>query len=248
MERLASETAMEKEIPPEIEIITRRVLLDRLAARGLREGLDGGLLDLLLAPDGHWTTAQKQRASEAWECLYVFRWVLGLGELPDLSQNPRYSAADTGSVFEVKEPEKLAVLPSWDIRPARNGAYNYLNRCWAELVSRRAIKSAQEEDVERALGFREEIKKAGYTGDFLIEHETIAEAETPLLFLICRRAFHRWQMLALMVDVMAGDAPTEKLREHFAQYFAPEKDSASEDTDQAENTDSLTEATAEKDT
>src|SRR5580658_570202 len=40
LERMSSEAAMEKVIPPEIEIITRRVLLDRLSALGLREGLE----------------------------------------------------------------------------------------------------------------------------------------------------------------------------------------------------------------
>lgn len=54
LERLGSEIAMEKELPPEIEIITRRVQLEKLDALGLRENLDPFLLDVLLAPDGHW--------------------------------------------------------------------------------------------------------------------------------------------------------------------------------------------------
>ena len=73
LERFASETYFEKEIPPNIVITTRRVLLDRLSELGLREDLEPALLDLLLAPDGHWTPEQKHRAAPALECLAVLR-------------------------------------------------------------------------------------------------------------------------------------------------------------------------------
>ncbi|HEY1766632.1 MAG TPA: hypothetical protein VGG26_03220 [Terracidiphilus sp.] len=73
LERMASEYRMEKEIPANIEVITRRVLLDRLKSLGLREELEPWVLDLLLAPDGHWTAEQKNRALPALECLAVLR-------------------------------------------------------------------------------------------------------------------------------------------------------------------------------
>ncbi len=221
LERLGSETVLEKEIPPEIEVITRRVLLDRLDALGLREGLEPWLLDLLLAPDGHWTAEQKLRAAPAWEYFSVLRWTLGLGELRGLTLEPKYSIADVRALFAIKQPEKLAVLPSWDLRPARNIANHFFFRCWAELVARRAVGSAAETDVERALEVRAEIQQAGYTGDYLIGARTIPEIETPLLFLVTRRAYNRWQVLGLLVDIMSGDAPVGRLRQFLAHSFAP---------------------------
>jgi hypothetical protein len=221
LERLGSEGAMEKEIPPEIVIVTRRILLDRLATLGLREGLEPWLLDLLLAPDGHWTAEQKHRAMPAWECFAVYRCVLGLADLPELTHSPNYSVEAARSLFETKEPEKLRVLPSWDLRPARNRAISFFHRCWAELVARREISTAQEEDIERALALRAEIQKADYSEDYLVGTRTIIELKTPLLMVTTRRAYNRWQVLSLLVDVLAEDAPQERLRSFLAHYFAP---------------------------
>jgi hypothetical protein len=221
LERLGSEGAMEKEIPPEIVIVTRRVLLGRLTALGLREDLEPWLLDLLLAPDGHWTQEQKQRAIPAWECLAVYRWALGLAELRELTIDPHYSMDDTRALFEVKEPEKLSVLPSWDLRPGRNLAANFFHRCWVELVARRKVSTAQEEDIQRALHVRAEIEEAGCSGDYLVGARTIPELDTPVLMVVTRRAYNRWQFLALLVDVLAGDLPPDKLRQFLVHYFAP---------------------------
>src|SRR5271166_1076600 len=66
LERLASEIGMEKELPPKIEVVTRRVLLDRLTNLNLREDLNPWLLDVLLLPDGHWPTSLKHRAINTW--------------------------------------------------------------------------------------------------------------------------------------------------------------------------------------
>jgi len=221
LERLASESYLEKEIPPNVTIVTRRILLDRLTAMGLRDGLEPWLLDLLLAPDGHWTAEQKQRAMAALECFEVLRWILGLSELRSLTADPKYSVADARSLIDVKEPEKLLVLASWDIRPARDGAARFFHRCWAELVARREISTAAEPDVERALAVRAQIEEAGYTGDYLIGARTIPELDTQLLFFVTRRAYTRWQFLSLLVDILAGDAPVGSLRKFLARYFAP---------------------------
>jgi hypothetical protein len=221
LERLGSESYLGKEIPPDVVIVTRRVLLDRLTALGLRDNLEPWLLDLLLAPDGHWTALQRQRAIPALECLAVLRWVLGLGELRSLTLDPKYSVADARSLFEVKEPEKLYVLASWDLRPERDGARQFFQRCWAELVARRAISGAPEQDVERALAVRAEIQSEGYTGDYLVGARTIPELDTELLVLVARRAYTRWQFLLLLVDILSGEKAVEQLRKFLAQYFAP---------------------------
>jgi hypothetical protein len=221
LERLGSEGAMEKEIPPEIVVVTRRVLLDRLTTLDLREGLEPWILDLLLAPDGHWTPEQKQRAIPAWECLAVYRWALGLAELRELTVDPKYSIEEARSLFEAKEPDELHVLASWDLRPARNLSGTFFHRCWAELVARREVATAREEDVEQALAVRAEIEEAGYSGDYLVGARTIPELDKPLLMMATRRAYNRWQFLSLLVDVLAGDAPSAQLRKFLAHYFAP---------------------------
>lgn len=221
LERLSSEKYLEKEIPPEINIITRRVLLDRLSTLGLREGLEPWLLDLLLAPDGHWTVEQKQRARHAWECLYVFRWALGLDQLPELTSVPKYRLAGAQSLFAIQCPEKLFVLPSWDLRPARNVAGTFFHRCWAELLARRQVSADDDSQIERALEFRAQIQEEGYTGDYLIGARTVTELKTDLLFFITMRAYYRWQLLSLLVSVTAEEVSPAGLREFLAHFFAP---------------------------
>ena len=212
LERLASESYLEKEIPPEIVVTTRRVLLDRLRSLGMRDHLEPWLLDLLLAPDGHWTEEQKRRAIPALECFAAFRWTLGLSGLQELTVDPEYNLSDARSLVEIKQTEKLFVLPSWDVRPARDAASQFFHRCWAELVARRTIDTTPEQDVERALAIRAEIQEAGYTGDYLVGVRTISELDTSLLLLVTRRAYNRWQFLAVLVDVLSGDAPVERIR------------------------------------
>jgi hypothetical protein len=221
LERLGSESYLEKEVPPEITVVTRRVLLDRLAALDLHDNLEPWMLDLLLAPDGHWTTEQKQRATPAWECLAALQWILGLSELRSLTDSPKYSVANARSLFDVKQPKKLKALASWDLRPARDGANRFLQRCWAELLARRAIGNAPEQDVENALAMRTKIQDAGYTGDYLVGARTISELDTPLLFLMARRAYTRWQFLTLLVDVLGGEKNMGEVRKFLGQYFAP---------------------------
>ena len=221
LERSASEAAITKGLPQDVEIITRRVLLDRLNALGLRDGLETWQLDLLLAPDGHWTDEQKQRAAPSWESLAVLRWVLGLNELRELTMDPRYTMADVRSLFTITEPEKLLVVPSWDQRMARNQAGSFFKRCWSELLARRVVSGAAEEDVEHALTLRAEIQEEGYTGDYLVGTRTITELETPPLLKVMSRAYSRWQLLSLLVAVTGGEVAPQQLRSFLARYFAP---------------------------
>lgn len=227
LERLGSEAAMEKELPPEITVITRRVLLDRLTDLNLRENLEPWLLDILLVPDGHWPVDLKQRAFPAWECFVVLRWVLGIGDLPGLTETPKYTLDDAQSLFKIEHPEKCAVLPAWDIRPARNQTDTFFSRCWSELIARRQLSGIDEKDVARALQARESIQSDGYTADYLIGARTIPELEDALLWQITVRAYNRWQILALLVDIVSEEKPVGELRTLFARFFAPHEEGKS---------------------
>lgn len=221
LERLGSEVHMEKELPPGVTVITRRVLLDRLAHLKLRDNLEPWLLDILLAPDGHWPAELKAHATPAWECLAALRWVVGLGELRGLTLNPKYNISDARSVIDVKKPEKLNVLPAWDIRPARDAADLFFSRCWAELTARRELENLSEEDISKALEIRETIQSEGYTGDYLVGTMTVSELPSPTLWFLTVRAYNRWRTLSLMVNITSADKPLTELRNLFAQFFTP---------------------------
>ncbi len=222
LERLGSETYLhEKELPPNIVVTTRRVLLDRLASMGLRDELDPWMLDLLLPPDGHWTNDQIHRTRAALESCVVFLWALGLSELDGLTDAPTYDLNGLKSVFEVAKPEELVVPPSWDLRLHRNYTYKFVNRCWSELLARGAVDGAPEEIVEGAVKLRSAIVEQGYAGDYLVGARTVPELETPLLWSLFIRADSRWRMLAVLVEVTAGEEPAASLRDLFRAIIAP---------------------------
>lgn len=219
LERLGSEVGMEKELPPEVTVITRRVLLDRLTQLNLRHDLEPWLLDILLAPDGHWPAELKTHAMPAWECFAALFWVIGIGELRDLTFDPKYNISEARSVLGVRRPQKLKVLPSWDIRPARDAADLFFSRCWAELMARREIQNLSEEDISKALETRESIQSEGYTGDYVVGVMTVSELPSPTLWLLTVRAYNRWRTLSLIVDITSAEKPITELRALFAEFF-----------------------------
>jgi hypothetical protein len=220
LERLGSESYLsEKELPPGVEIVTRRAILDRLNSLGLREGLEPWTLDLLLAPDGHWTHEQKRRAAGAWERFVVLHWTLGLSELRPLNDSPNYNLADARSLFQIKRPIGLSVRPSWDLRPAREEADNFFNRCWTELTARGALSGVDKDDVDQAILLRAEIADEGYLGDYLIGTMTVAEVDLATLWYCSIRAYRRWEATSRIIDVLTADVPLQGLRELTAEFF-----------------------------
>lgn len=228
LERLASEVAMEKELPSSIRIITRRVMLDRIENHGLRHDLKPWQLDLLLAPDGQWTAEQKEKALGAWESFAVLNWVLGLGELRGLTLQPEYSLEAVNALCTLPDSQQLRVLPAWDIRPARDAASKFFNRCWAELLARKEVPGAEDADVNRALDARESIASEGYLRDYLIGARTIPELETPLIWILAQRAYRRWELLSLLVPILSEEQSVARIRTFLAQFFTSSEKIASE--------------------
>lgn len=220
LDRLGSEIGMEKELPPSIEVITRRVQLEQLNALGLRDDLNPFLLDVLLAPDGHWTQELKRRAGNSWECLAVLIWALGIGELRPLSSGPKYDYGCLRRVLEVKEATKLNALAAWDLRPERNKTDVFFTRCWSELTARREIVETSDEDVAEAIEKRSRIEADGYTADYLIGAQTISELSSPILWMLVIRAYNRWQTLCLIIDIISGEKPASEMRILLEQFFS----------------------------
>jgi hypothetical protein len=220
LERGASERALEKELPPSIEVITRRVLFDRLRDQGMLEGLNPGLLSLLLASDGHWSEEQKGKAESAWEYMEVMHWTLGLGDLNPLPLSPEYRIAMIRKVVDVKNAEKLSVLASWDIRPIRNEADVYLGRCWVELIERGVVGGLDSHEIEQAMEIKTEILTRNPQGHYIAGVNTIEELPGDALWYVALRAYRRWQILSELVNVLCGDEQTSVLRKLIEDSFS----------------------------
>jgi hypothetical protein len=225
LERLASERYLqEKELPPGVQIVTRRVLLDRLMELGLRDELEPWLNDLLLAPDGHWTNEQKHNVNATWEYFAALWWVMGNGELQALTLQPKYSHADTRAALAITQPARLRFIPSWDIRPSRDAAGYFAHASWAELLARKAIPGISDEQAREEIEFCKQMQSHLYTEDSLIPGQCIPRYTTPDLWILQRRALHRWQGLSLLVEVLGGHKPASFLRDYLASYLAPQPD------------------------
>jgi len=224
--RLASERAMEKEIPPEIEIITRRKVIDRLRSRGFLEDVTPAIRDLLLAPDGHWSGEQKVQTELFWECLAVLHHALGLSELSSVTEWQRYNTVIAHQILNVPRPERLKVTPSWDLRPERNAANEYFTGCWLELIARGEIEEPTPETIETALSFRADLQSQGYTSGFLVGAQMLSEVPTDLLRIAGVRAYRRFDTLRLLVDITCGDQPASELQTMFADCIAPTEEQA----------------------
>ncbi len=214
--RAGSERMMEKELPPEVEVITRRAQRERLMQLALWDDLPAAMKDLLLLPNGHWTDRQKWAAESCWEYFSVLRWVVRLDDsLRTLDRPPVYDLAKAREVvhsFEAWQPGDT--LAPWDLRPWRAQAGYHLGRLWTEAVARGLLQEGIEPDQrEQALRSKREIDADGASTDLLIDAQTVSELSNPQLWFLLRMAHRRWEILNFLVDWLSKDDPGEGLRQ-----------------------------------
>lgn len=213
LERLESEQFLKaKELPPNIEITTRRVHLEWLSKVCIRDCLEPWLNDVLLAPDGYWTPDQMDRVAMIWEYFEAMRWVMGFGALRPLAQRPKFGGMYALPLVDVKDPSKLRFLPPWEVRPARDEADAFNLRCWYELVARGEMKEATVDDMREALEVRDTVVKNCYQNEYQVGSSYLPFVPSATIAVHMNSAARRGQALALLVEVLGGDAPTSSLR------------------------------------
>lgn len=221
LERAGSERAMEKGVEPGIEVITRRVLLEKLRKHGLVSSLQIPYLDLL-NPDGTWTEEQKSSVQSCWEFLVVLRWVLGTDSaLRPIWLNPEYHVRMASGVLDRTEWASLRMLPPWEMRIERDRASNFFTRCHIELIARDALPNADEEAKAEAKMIKAEIDERPSGEDFLLGSSTISELELPELRNCALRSYRRWQILELLVEASGGDKPAQALNSLLREHLTP---------------------------
>jgi hypothetical protein len=213
--RAGSERMMEKEFPPEIEVITRRVQREKIVELGLWDELPEAMKSLLLLPDGHWTEEQKSRAESCWEYLSVLRWVLRFDDsLRPLDRRPSYEFAKTREIINgYADWSPGDTLAPWDLRPARDQAIRHFGRLWIEAVARGLVKDGVEPDQRaEALRIKTDIDSDGSSTDLLIEAQTVSELPDPDLWFLLRTAYWRKEILKYLVPWLSGEVPLLSLQ------------------------------------
>jgi hypothetical protein len=215
LNRAGSERMMEKELPPEIEVVTRRFQREQLVRHGLWDDLSSPMKDLLLLPNGHWSDEQKSTAESCWEFFIVLRWVMRLDDsLRSLDRTPSYDLVKTRDIitrFEALKPGDT--LAPWDLRPVRDEAYFHFGRLWTEAVARglveQGIESGHREQAIRAKG---EIDVDGASNDLLIDAKTVSELSDSSLWFLLRAAVRRWEIVNFLIPWLSEERPNDQLR------------------------------------
>ncbi len=215
LNRAGSERMMEKELPPDIEIVTRRFQREQLVRHGLWDDLSSPMKDLLLLPNGHWSQEQKSTAESCWEFFIVLRWVMRLDDsLRSLDRTPSYDLVKTRDIiarYEALKPGET--LAPRDLRPVRDQAYLHFGRLWTEVVARGLVEEGIEPDHrEQAVRAKGEIDVDGGSNDLLIDAQTVSELSNSSLWFLLRAAIRRWEIVNFLIPWLSEDQPNDQLR------------------------------------
>lgn len=201
----------EKELPPQIQIVTRQAHLAQLRQLSLWENLPIGVRDLLLMPDGHWP----EGAIDLWrsfEILRCIRWALRLDStLVALTHLPKMNYKSAGELID--KPERLlsstGMLDIWDLRLARNQADAFFSRCYAEAIARGLFAPEDANAIEWANEVAKQARDPERR-DTLVSHYTIAELNDGTLRYVVAIAFHRYHCLQFLINFLEGSTNPEE--------------------------------------
>lgn len=221
--RSSSERILEKEIPPQVQIVTRRYQRERLMQAGLWDDVPAEMKDLLLLPDGHWSERQKSDVNFCWEYFLVLRWVLRFdASLRPLDRGPRYDLAKVRELidgFDYWKPGNA--LGPWDLRLARDNSYCHLWRLWTEAAARGLLVNIQPEQREEALRVKQQIDAPGPATDLLIDASTVSELSDSQLLTLLKLTRYRWQILHFLVEWLLSGEPVNGLRQLWVKEISP---------------------------
>jgi hypothetical protein len=219
LQRAGSERAMEQGVAPDVEVITRRVVLEELRSHNLLEGLDANPRELLFAPDGSWSEEQKRTVQSNWEFLAALRWALSLdASLLSISLPPEYRSEMASGVLKTLNLAELKMLPPWEMRMERDRVTHLFVRCQVELAARDEWTEATPEAQQDARRIKAEIDASPDQGDFLVGVNTVSELDLPSLWSCAIRSYRRQQMLRLLVEVSGGELPPLALHSFLMEH------------------------------
>jgi hypothetical protein len=214
LRRCESEYALLKEMPPEIEVVTRRVLLNRLRAHGIWEEMPIAARDLLLKADGHWTELERRQVVDKFEFLCCLRWIAGKDNSLRWLTLP--SAYKRSHVNEIAMDSNwfrpgLTVAPG-EVEARLQTTAGMLERCGMEAVAR-GLFPADPEKRARAVEEKRRIDAAGASTDWLYGPQTISSLTDQTLHDAHRRALLRFRLLRAALSEMAAKQGQETLAE-----------------------------------
>jgi hypothetical protein len=216
LQRAGSEECLaETELHASLTPTTRADGLKRLAQHQLYEGLGPHARDLFLMADGHWSERQRARVLTCWEDFEALRWAMSLSrDLVSIEHAPKHGWRDVLRVARDTESaiRKAKLRPAWDMRPKRDQAKRYLDRCVSRMVTAGLIDAVPENaGWQRKM---EEIYEREAQADLLVGHEYIREVDAPTLVWTAHRAARRLEMLTVLTSIVSVESASNTLQAH----------------------------------
>ncbi len=193
--RASSENLLGRQtVPNGKEILTRRVVLDKLEALDLRDELTEKERDLHLLPDGGWSTESIAenlfRVAELEALQYASGAIRMLSPIEDFD---RIQRIEIESIRNATKDISWQPRETFDIRRERDMAAIFYLRCLGEQVQRGIVQKNLDEEQNRILN--EATTNAGnHNKDFLIGTKIVSEVESDKFKLRC------WAILPAIQD------------------------------------------------
>ena len=228
VDRAGSERFLkEKELPPGMEVTSRRLHMDVLRSSDLWDRVSLKDRQAIMMPDGAWDWEKINLFATGIEPLRLLRWILRLEfRLPTIGQ---HLTGDFSIAHEVVVgPERLrqgsALVEDASVRVARDDARNTLLRCIAEAISRGYQPAEDEKTAAWAKEVSEELS-GDQNADFLLGNELVSEANRDRLAWATALANIRTDFLSAVLELLDSGRPPEGL---LASIFAEEHDNVAE--------------------
>jgi hypothetical protein len=212
VDRAGSERFLkEKELPPGMEVTSRRTHMEGLRTGGLWERTALKDREAIMIPDGGWQWEQINRYATGIEPLRLLRWILRIDfRLPTVGQ---HLAGDFSVAHEiVVDPQRLRrgpdLIEEEAVREARDDARTTLLRCIAEAITRGYQPAEDEQTAAWAKGIAEELQ-GNQNEDFLLGDKLVSEATREQLGWATALANIRTDFLSMTLDVLEDGLPPD---------------------------------------
>jgi hypothetical protein len=220
VDRAGSERFLkEKELPPDVEVTSRRAHMEALRSANLWERIGPKDREALIVADGGWDWEQINRFAMGIEPLRLLRWVLRIDfRLPTIGQQ---LWGDFGIAHEiVADPERLwrglDLIDADTVRTSRDDARSTLLRCIAEAINRGYQVAADDEMAAWATRVSEDLAGNQHE-DFLLGDKLVSEATREQLAWATALANIRSDFLAMVLELLeTGNPPEDSIESIFA--------------------------------
>jgi hypothetical protein len=206
LDRAGSELFVQyKELPPNVEIVSRRTHIDLLRRTGIWDKLYPADRDATMIADGHWETSMIQRVCLAMEPFRLIRWLLRVDFcLPVVGMQAK---DDFGLAHEVVlAPDKLLssrqLIGPEGLDIALHSAREYFYRCFAESIHR-GYGTPNNENAARWASEVVTRLSGRQHDDLVIGAKLVSEADQDELLRTTRQSHARMSFLALIGNLVS---------------------------------------------